>query len=335
MKKLIAIVMAAVMAIALAACGSGNNDTENKSADSKDVTRIGVMQFGEFTALQNAYDGFVEGLADAGYKDGENIAITMKSAAADTANCPSIADMLINDKSDLIFAIATPSVSCIKEKTTDIPVLFTAVTDPVASELIESLDAPGGNISGTSDMNPVAEQIDLLKEMLPNAQKVAVFYCSSESNSAAQYELAKAQIEKLGMECVQKTISTIDEAQSAIESLKGNVDAIYIPTDNTIADSMSLVANAANECGLPTICGEPGMVENGGTATYGIDYFKLGKQTAEMAVKVLESDDPLATVAGMKVEFQTKDCVTAVNKAGIDALGIEVPSSIMDRAEVF
>ena len=328
MKKFLAIVLSIMMVFALTACGGSG------SASSDEQIKIGVMQFGEFTALQNAYEGFVAGLEEAGYKDGENIKINYLSAAADTANCPTIADTLINDGSDLIFAIATPSVSCLKEKTTDIPVLFSAVTDAVASGLIASNEEPGGNISGTSDMNPVAEQIDLLKEMLPDAKKVAVFYCSSESNSAAQYELAKAQIEKLGMECVQKTISMIDEAKSAIESLKGQVDAIYIPTDNTISDSMTLVADAANESGLPIICGEPGMVENGATATFGIDYFELGKQTAAMAVKVLESGDALGTIAKMPVEFQTENCVTALNQKSIDALGLKVPQSILDRAEI-
>ena len=327
MKKLLAMALSLVMVFTMTACGGGST--------SGDVIKIGVMQFGEFTALQNAYDGFVQGLEEAGYVDGENIKINLQSAAADTANCPTIADTLINDESDLIFAIATPSVSCLKEKTTDIPVLFSAVTDPVESGLIKDINAPGGNISGTSDMNPVKEQIDLLKELLPDAKKVAVFYCSSETNSAAQYKLAKKQIEALGMECVQKTISAIDEAKSAIEALEGKVDAIYIPTDNTISDSMTLVADAANACKLPIICGEPGMVENGATATYGIDYVELGKQTAAMAVKILESENPIETVAAMPVVYQTKECMTAINQASIDALGLKVPQSILDRATVY
>ena len=331
MKKILALTLSLLMLLTLTACGGSGSDTAETSDD---VIKIGVLQFGEFTALQNCYEGFVAGLEEAGYKDGENIKINLQSAAADTANCPTIADTLINDGSDLIFAIATPSVSCLKEKTTDIPVLFSAVTDPVASELIASVEEPGGNISGTSDMNPVAEQIDLIKEMIPDAKKVAVMYCSSESNSAAQYELAKAQIEKDGMECVQKTISAVDETKSVIESLKGEVDAIYIPTDNTLADAMTLVAEVANNCKLPVIVGEPGMVENGGTATYGIDYVELGKQTAAMAVELLESENPLEAIAKMPVVYQTKDCVTAVNQASVDACGLELPKSITDRAVI-
>jgi len=333
MKKVLAILLALAMVFSFAACGE-KEAAPAASSDTK-AFKIGVMQFGEFTALQNAYDGFVEGLKEAGWVEGKDFKINYLSAAADTANCPTIADTLINDGSDLIFAIATPSVSCIKEKTTDIPVVFTAVTDAVASGLVASNEAPGANITGTSDMNPVAEQIDLLKEMLPDAKTVAVFYCSSESNSAVQFELAKKQIEKLGMTCVQKTISAIDEAKSAIESLKGQVDAIYIPTDNTVADSMTLVSAAADEAGLPIVCGEPGMVANGATATFGINYFELGKQTAKMAIEILTSQDPVAAAAAMPVGFQTEDCETALNQASINALGLDVPKAILDRATMY
>lgn len=330
MKKLLALILALAMVFSLAACGESKDE-----AGTSDVIKIGVMQFGEFTALQNAFEGFKAGLEEAGFVDGQNIKINYLSAAADTANCPTIADTLINDGSDLIFAIATPSVSCLKEKTTDIPVLFTAVTDPVASGIVADANKPGGNISGTSDMNPVAEQIDLLKELVPTAKTVAVMYCSSESNSKAQFDLAKAQIEKLGMTCIEKTVSAIDEVKSAIESLKGQVDAMYIPTDNTLADGMALVSATANECGIPIVGGEPGQVQGGATATFGIDYIELGKQTAKMAVEILNSSDPLATVAAMPVGFQTEGCETAINQASVDALGLELPASIKDRAVIY
>lgn len=324
MKKLLAIVLCMAMVLAL-----------GTAAFAADKVKIGVMQFGEFTALQNAFDGFKQGLEEAGWKEGTDFEIKYLSAAADTANCPTIADTLINDGSDLIFAIATPSVACIKEKTTDIPVVFTAVTDAVASGLVESNEKPGANITGTSDMNPVAEQIDLLKELVPGAQKVAVMYCSSESNSAAQFVLAEAEIKALGMECVQKTVSAIDEAKSAIESLAGKVDAIYIPTDNTLADSMTLISSVANECGLPIVGGEPGMVESGATATFGIDYVELGKKSAAMAIEILGAENPIEATAVMPIVFQTEGCVTVLNQASIDALGLEVPASIAERAEFF
>jgi len=351
MKKILSVLIACIMVFGLAACGGSSEPAQSSAAPAASTStepaasteaepaaepvKIGIMQFGEFDALINASEGFKAGLAEAGYVEGENVVYNYLSAAADTANCPTIADTLINDGSDLIFAIATPSVSCIKEKTSDIPVIFSAVTDPVASGLIADYNAPGGNISGTSDMNPVKEQIDLLTQLIPDAKTVAVFYCSSESNSAAQYELAKAALEAKGITCVQKTISAIDEAKSAVESLAGTVDAMYIPTDNTLADAMDLVSAAANENGIPTIVGEAGMVGAGAFATYGINYFELGKQSAAMAVEVLAADDPLAAIAAMPVVYQTENLTTAINTTAAATLGIEVPAEILESADIY
>ena len=245
-KKIISLLLAVLLLMSLAACESKNGSKDAGVAEtnegSKELIKIGIMQFGEFDALLNASEGFKAGLAEAGFIEGENVVFNYLSAAADTSNCPTIADSLINDGSDLIFAIATPSVLCLKEKTTTIPVIFSAVTDPVQSGLIADYNAPGGNISGASDMNPVKEQIDFLLELLPETKTIAVFYSSSESNSHIQYEMAKSHIEGKGLTCVQKTISAVDEAKSAIESLKGQVDAIYIPTDNTVSDAMQIVS---------------------------------------------------------------------------------------------
>ena len=330
MKKLTSLLLCVLLISCLALTGCGSSDTDT-SADTENI-KIGIMQFGEFTALTNATNGFIDGLAEAGYVDGENITIHQLSAAAESANCPSIADTLINEGSDLILAVATPCASAIKEKTSDIPVLFTAVTDPAGSGLIESNDAPGANLTGTSDMNPVEQQIALAKQILPDAQKAAIFYCSSESNSKIQADLAAAAIEDQGMEYVIKTVSAIDEAKSAIESLKGQVDFIYIPTDNTLADGMTTVSAAANDCGIPTIVGESGMVGNGALATYGINYYELGKATAAMAVKVLNGED----TATMPVEYQTSEDVLeiAINTETAEKLGITIPDDILAKATI-
>ena len=325
-KKCIAMLLCIVLVLCLASCGSDNGT----NSDSEKL-KIGILKFGEFTALTNATQGFIDGLAEAGYVDGENITIHELSAAAETGNCPSIADTLINENSDLILAVATPSASAVKEKTSTIPVLFTAVTDPAGSGLVESNDAPGANLTGTSDMNPVAQQIALGKQLIPNAKTVAIMYCSSESNSKVQADLAAAAIEEQGMKSVVKTISAIDEAKSAIESLKGKVDFIYIPTDNTLADGMTSVSMAANECGLPTIVGESGMVGNGALATFGINYYELGKSTAAMAVKILKGE---AEPKDMPVEYQTDENVLeiAVNTETADKLGITIPDDVLSNA---
>ena len=191
-KKSIAILLICMLVAALGLTGCGGNE-EGGDAE---MIKIGIMQFGEFEALQNANQGFQDGLAELGYKEGENVTFNYLSAAADTANCPTIADTLINDGSDLILAIATPSASAIKEKTSDIPVLFTAVTDPAGSGLVAANDAPGGNLTGTSDMNPVAQQIALGKQLIPDAKKVAIMYCSSESNSKIQSDTWQKQLSR-------------------------------------------------------------------------------------------------------------------------------------------
>lgn len=328
-KKCLAVLLSLILVFALAACGSSDDNGDANTNGKK--LKIGIMQFGEFTALTNATNGFIDGLAEAGYVDGDNIEIHQLSAAAEAANCPSIADTLINENSDLILAVATPSASAVKEKTSTIPVLFTAVTDPAGSGLVESNDAPGANLTGTSDMNPVAQQIALGKQLVPNAKKVAVMYCSSESNSKIQSDLAEAAIKEQGMESVVKTVSAIDEAKSAIESLKGQVDFIYIPTDNTLADGMTTVSAAANECGIPTVVGESGMVGNGALATYGINYYELGKATAAMAVKILKGE---AEPASMPIEYQTDESVleVAINTETAEKLGITILDDLVKTA---
>ena len=319
-----------ISSLTLTGCGSSDDGQQN---DGTEMLKIGIMQFGEFEALQNAHKGFVDGMTALGYVEGTDVTYNYLSAAADTANCPTIADTLINDGSDMILAIATPSASAIKEKTTEIPVLFTAVTDPAASGLIESNEAPGANLTGTSDMNPVEKQINLGKQLIPDAQKVAIMYCSSESNSKIQSDLAEAAIAAAGMESMVKTISAIDEAKSAVESLRGQCDFIYIPTDNTLADGMTTVAAAAIECGIPVITGEAGMVSSGGFATYGIDYYELGKATAAMADKILKGE---AEPASMPVEYQTDEAIleVAINKTTADALGITIPEDIAAGATI-
>ena len=334
MSKKTKLLLICLLTASLMLTGCGSSDAGQEGGSEAEMLKIGVMQYGEFEALQDAHQGFVDGMTELGYVEGTDVTYNYLSAAADTANCPTIADTLINDGSDLILAIATPSASAIKEKTSDIPVLFTAVTDPAGSGLIASNEAPGANMTGTSDLNPVAQQIALGKQIMPDAQKVAIMYCSSESNSKIQSDLAEAAIAELGMESMVKTVSAIDEAKSAVESLKGQCDFIYIPTDNTLVDGMTLVAAAAKECGIPLMVAESGSVSNGALATYGVNYYELGKTTAAMADKILKGEADPAT---MPVEYQTSEEIleVAVNTETAAALGIEIPAELLETALVF
>lgn len=314
-KRVVAAMAAAVMAMsALTGCGAGGKDT----------VKIGVIQLTEHVALDASYQGFVDGLAEAGYVDGENIVIDFNNAQGDQSNCTTIAQKLVNDKSDLILAIATPAAQACAAQTSDIPILITAVTDPASSGLVASNEAPGGNVTGTSDLTPVAEQMKLLTQLLPEAKTVGILYCSSEDNSIFQADIAKEEAEKLGLSWIEATVSNTNEIVSVVESLVSKVDVIYSPTDNMMAEGMAAVTSVATQNGVPCIVGEEGMVENGGLATYGLDYYNLGKQTAAMAVSVIKGEKK---PADMPIEYLT-ECTLAINEDTAKALGIEIPADL-------
>ena len=287
--------------------------------------KIGVIQLVEHPALDKNYQGFVDGLKDAGFIDGQNIVIDYENAQGEQANCVTIAQKLVNDQSDLIFAIATPAAQAVANMTSDIPILVSSVTDPKTAQLVESNEKPGTNVSGTSDLTPCAAQISLLKRLLPSAKKVAILFCSSEENSRFQANLAEAACQKEGLDFVEATVSNTNEVQQVVQSLVGKVDAIYAPTDNMIASSMATVALVTTPNKIPVICGEEGMVSGGGLATYGINYYELGLQTAKMAVEVLKDGKK---PADMPIQYLEK-CDFSYNKEVADELGIEIPADLI------
>lgn len=327
MRKTVKKFLTAMMAVAmvgglLASCASGGESKGEK-------LKIGVIQSMEHVALDNSYKGFLSALEKAGYSEKKgNLEINFQNAQGEQANCRTIADTLATEKCDLILAIATQAAQAVATVITDTPILVTAVTDPEEAGLLVN-----GNVTGTSDLNPLTEQMELLKQLVPNAKNVGLFYTSSEVNSKYQIDLAKVEIEKLGMNTQEFTITDATEIQSVVESMKGKVDAIYIPTDNKLATGMATVSAAANAIKLPSIVGEGGMVENGGLATYGIDYIQLGEQTGEMAIKILVDKK---SVADLPVEYQDKSkLAVTVNTDTAAAIGVEIPEELLKTATVF
>lgn len=292
----------------------------------EDVFKIGVNQLVAHAALDASYTGFVDALKEAGFVDGDNIKIDFQNANGDQPTANTIATKLVNDNNDLLLAIATPSGLACANATKEIPILITAVTDPAGSGLVATNDAPGGNVSGTSDLNPVDDQIDLLLKLVPTAKNIAILYCSSESNSKIQVEMATAAAEKLGLTVQEASVSNSNEIQQVVQSLVGKVDAIYAPTDNTIASGMPTVAQVANDNGIPVICGESGMVDNGGLATYGIDYYELGYLTGKQAVRIIKGEAETAT---MPIEYLPEDSLTlSINEEVAAKLGITIPEDL-------
>jgi putative ABC transport system substrate-binding protein len=269
---------------------------------------------------------WMRALADAGYIDGEKIKIDLQNAQGDQPTASTIATKLINDNNDLILAIATPSAQAVANATKDIPILVTAVTDPVSSGLVASNEKPGGNVSGTSDLTPIKNQIELLTKLIPDAKNIAILYCSSESNSKIQAEIAMEAAAEAGLVAIEATVSNSNEIQQVVQSLVGKVDAIYAPTDNVIASGMPTVSLVANDNGIPVICGEEGMVDAGGLATYGIDYYKLGWLTGEQAVKIIEGT---ATTDTMPIEYLPDDqYALKINEEVAAQLGITIPEDL-------
>ena len=295
--------------------------------------RIGIVQYVSAGALDSAREGIVEALKEGGFEDGKNVKITVYNPQAKQEDLATMAEQAIQDN-DLVFAIATPVALVLKAEAekqgSDIPILFTAVTDPVASGIIASATKPGGNISGTSDMNPVADQIALAKELGITVNKVGIVFTSSESNSLIQANLADAKCKELGFTLVQRQISTVNDLQSAVTDLVENekVDVMYIPTDNIVADNMNTVATICNNNKVITICGEEGLVNAGGIVTLGINYKELGKLTGEMAVKVLKGE---AKVGDLAVATLTK-FELVINKAKATEAGISLPEALLAKA---
>ncbi|MBQ2795668.1 MAG: ABC transporter substrate-binding protein [Oscillospiraceae bacterium] len=320
MKKIISVLMALVMMLAVSGC-SGESDS--------DVVKIGVIQFMQHASLDEAYQGFVDGLAEAGYVEGENLKIDFQNASGEVSNCQQICDIFANSGIDLALAIATPAaqsaVNVFQE--TDVPVFFTAVTDAVGAGLVESNEAPGKNVTGTLDMPVIADQIAVIKDVLPDAQKLAILYTSSEPNSAIQADEAKLAAEALGMEVIIQTSSSSNDIPQVISSVVGSADAIYIPSDNAFASAMATVNHTAVENQIPVFCAVEAMIAEGGIATTAIDYYELGKQTAAQAVRVLNGE----SASEIAVETQ-KECALVVNKTFAESVGVEVPAEIIEKA---
>ncbi|WP_322348867.1 ABC transporter substrate-binding protein [Jeotgalibaca ciconiae] len=313
----------------LAACGNeateNNGDSTASSTggnDTKESLSIGILQLMDHESLNASRKGFVDVLEEAGYAEGENLTIDYQNAQGDQANLQTMSERL-SGNNDLILAIATPAAQSLANIEKDIPILFTAVTDPVDAGLVESLDAPGANITGTTDAGPIAEQVELLLSVAPEAENIGIIYNSSEPNSVIQAEQAGSILEVKGKNVITKTVSSTNDVQQVMESLAQDVEGIYIPTDNTLASTMATVAQVAINYSLPVVAASTEQVLAGGLATYGINYYELGRQTGEMALEILENGaDPssLSVESSQKLEL-------VVNEEMAEALGID-PESI-------
>ncbi len=313
--------MAAVVAggLLLAGCGSSGG-----AASSDKVYEIGIAQIVSHPSLDAVREGVVQALADAGYEDGKNINLDVQNPQGDQSALTNIANSFASK--DAVVAIATPTAQAMAQAVTDKPIVFSAVTDPVSSQLVDSWEEPGGNITGTSDINPIEEQFDLITEIVPNAKTVGIVYSSAEQNSEIQVELAEGAAEKRGLEIKTATVTNSSEIQQATRSL--DVDAFFVPTDNTVVSGLEGLLQVAEQTKTPVISADSDSVTRGVIASVAVDYAKMGTQTGEMLVRILEGADP----ATMAVETQKEPQLT-INPKAAARIGITLPADLVSRAD--
>ena len=326
--KIKALAAGLMLTLALGVLGCGGDKKEAPKKAEK--VNVGIVQLVEHAALDAANKGFVEGLASKGYKEGQNIAYDRQNAQADQSNLQNIAHRFVNNKVNLICAIATPAAQTVANVTSDIPIVATAVTDYKTAKLVKDNAKPGTNVTGTTDMNPVEQQLDLLLKVVPNAKSVGTIYCSSEVNSQLQVDILKKAATAKGVTIKEATVSNVNDIQQAARSLVGKVQAIYVPTDNVLASAMPTLISVTEEAKLPVICGEGGMVKAGGLATLGVDYYKLGFQAGEMAADILSGK---SKPADMAIQAQ-KEFKAMVNLKEAEKIGLKVPEEVLKGAEL-
>lgn len=323
MKRFLAVFSAMMLLlVGLVGCGT-TAATSSSSAGKQKMVKVGIIQIVEHPALDAARKGFLDTLKANGYEEGKNLKVDYKNAQGDTSNLNTIAQQFAADKPDLILAIATPSAQAIAGATKDIPILITAVTDPVAAKLVNSNEKPGTNVTGTTDMNPLKQQFDLLKKLVPQAKKVGILYNAGEVNSQVQVKIAKEVAAAMGLQIFEATVASTADVQQATQSLVGKVDVIYVPTDNMVVSAAPTVIQVTDKAKIPVISGESSVVEKGALGTIGINYANLGKQTGEMAVRILKGAKPQDTA----IESQ-KDFDTVINKTDAALLGIKIPDDL-------
>ena len=323
--KWLATLALAAMVVGAAGCGSS---TQSGSKDKKSY-KVGVIQLVQHPALDAANKGFIDGLKSKGFEEGKNVTFDQQNAQGDQSNLQTIAQRFVSNKDDLVCAIATPAAQTMANATKDIPIVGTAITDYKVAKLVKDSSKPGTNVTGTTDMNPVEAQIDLLVKIMPKAKTVGFIYNSSEVNSQLQIDLAKKAAAARGLATVEATVSSVNDIQQAAQSLMGKVDALYIPTDNVMASAMPNLIKITDEAKVPVFCAEAGMLKAGGVATLGIDYYKLGFQTGEMAADILSGK---SKPQDMAIQSQKTFTVT-LNEEAIKKLGLTIPDDIRKEAK--
>ncbi|WP_104399285.1 ABC transporter substrate-binding protein [Vibrio penaeicida] len=291
------------------------------------TAKVAVSQIVEHPALDATRQGLLDGLKEKGYVEGKNLEFEYRTAQGNPAIAVQIARQFVGENPDVLVGIATPTAQALVSSTRSIPVVFTAVTDPVGAKLVGSMKKPGKNVTGLSDLSPVAQHVDLIKEILPNAKSIGVVYNPGEANAVTLVELLKEAADAKGLKVVEATALKSADVQSATQAISAKSDVIYAPTDNTVASAIEGMIVAANQAKTPVLGGATSYVEKGAVASLGFDYYQVGVQTADYVAAILEGAEP----GSLDVNV-AKGSDLVVNKTAAEKIGVTIPKSVLDRA---
>ena len=288
---------------------------------------VAITAIVEHPALDATRDGVVAALKEAGFTPGQNLKVDYQSAQGSPATAAQIARQFVGQKPDVIVPISTPSAQAVAAATRDVAVVFTAVTDPVGAQLVKSMDKPGGNVTGLSDMAPVGAHVDLIKEIVPAAKRLGVVYNPGEPNSVTMVKVLKDEAGKKGLTVVEAAANKSADVQTAARSLVGKADAIYVPLDNTVVSALEALTAVGAQAKLPVFSADTDSVARGTVASIGFDYFQVGKQTGAVVARVLKGEKP----GDIPVDL-AKGTDLFVNPKAAAAMGVTIPDAVAKRA---
>lgn len=330
MKLLALCLCLALTALTLAACDAGNPDTSMTESTDIQTAKIGIIQYISHPSLDNCTNGIIKGLTEAGVPK-DNITLQIGSDASAGADCDTYAKNMVAQRYDLIFAVATPAATAAAGavRDTSIPLVFCSVSDPVSAGLVDSLAAPGGNITGTSDVLDLASQVDLIQAMQPDVKKIGVLYTTSEANSITQLQNLRDICTARNIEVVDSGVQGASDIPAAATALVGQVDCLNNFTDNNVVNNLSVVLDAAKSAGIPVYGSEVEQVKNGCLASMSIDYVELGRVTGQMGISVLGGE----AAATMAVKTFS-EAVPVINSDVVQTLSLTVPEKYASAERV-
>ncbi len=329
MKKMIAFIVAIVAIIAVGVGVSMNSNKKDTATKKKDVPTVGILQLMSHPALDSIHKGIKAGLKESGYTVGKDVKIDFQNAENDQSNLKSMSEKFVNEKVDVAVGIATPSAQALANATSSIPIVMGAITDPVSAKLVKSEKKPGGNITGVSDQAPIAAQLKLIRQIMPKTKTLGVIYTSSEESSQAQVKILEGLVKKYGFTLKKYSISSTNDLNQVAGEMASKVQAVFVPTDNTIASAMQTLVKATNAKKIPVFPTVDTMVKDGGLATVGLNQYQLGVETGKMVADILDGKRKPATTP---VKFMTKGDLV-INEKVAKQLGIDIPASLTKQAE--